>query len=407
MCSHVLRGQARSSLPGVADPVTVARVRAIVIGAGIGGLSAANAVRRAGIDVAVFERMPELKEVGSGLTLWVNAMRGLAKFDAEAPIRARGAEVHSIENRRADGHAYKTLPIAKIAEKYGTHSVSIHRGELQSGLAELLPDGVVHVNSQCTGFEQDATGVTVRFADGREERADVLIGADGIGSIVRTQLFGKPEPRYSGYTCWRSAVHIDHPRLEPTVYTQLYGRGSNFGIFPIGDGYWSWYGTRMTEAGGGAGGTGAVWKQQALEQFRDWYETVPAVIEATDEQAFVRQDISDLKPIQEWGKGRVALLGDAAHATTPALGQGGCMAIEDSVVLARELSSNGDVGAALRRYVEARRDRANGIVRTARRQGYLYHGPNMLVGAVRTMVLGAAPIAIAMRVVDGLMGYEA
>lgn len=386
-------------------------MRAIVVGAGIGGLSAAVALRARGVDVTVYERMPELREVGSGLTLWVNAMRSLDKFNAKEKIRARGAEVHSIENRRADGHAYKTLPIAEIGEKYGTHSVSIHRGELQSGLAELLPDGVVQLNAQVTGFEQDAEGVTVRFADGREDRADVLIGADGIGSTIRTQLFGKPQPRYSGYTCWRSAVHIKHPKLEPTVYTQLYGRGSNFGIFPIGDGYWSWYGTKMTDAGGGAGGgaggNGPVWKQQALAQFKDWYETVPAVIEATDETAFVRQDINDLKPIDTWGEGRVVLLGDAAHATTPALGQGGCMAIEDSVVLARELSSTDDVAAALKGYNEARRDRANGIVRSARRQGYLYHGPNALVGAVRTMTLGAAPVAIAMRVVDKLMGYEA
>jgi 2-polyprenyl-6-methoxyphenol hydroxylase-like FAD-dependent oxidoreductase len=382
-------------------------MRAIIVGGGIGGLSAAAALRSKGVDATVYERMPELREVGSGLTLWVNAMRSLEKFDAKEAIGARGAEVHSIENRRADGHAYKTLPIAEIGQKYGTHSVSIHRGELQRGLAELLPGGAVQLNAEFTGFEQDPEGVIARFSDGREDRADLLIGADGIGSQVRTQLFGKPQPRYSGYTCWRSAVQIEHPKLEPTVYTQVYGRGSNFGVFPIGEGFWSWYGTRMTDAGGGAGGNGAVWKQEALDQFKDWYEIVPAVIEATNEDGFVRQDISDLKPIDTWGEGRVFLLGDAAHATTPALGQGGCMAIEDSVVLARELSSNGDVPAALRRYNEARRDRANGIVRSARRQGYLYHGPNMFVGAVRSMTLGAAPVGIAMRVVDKLMGYEA
>lgn len=384
-----------------------AQLKAIVIGAGIGGLAAANALRRAELDVSVFERMQELREVGSGLTLWVNAMRSLRKFDAEESIRSKGAEVHSIENRRWDGHAYKTLPISRIGEKYGTHSVSIHRGELQRALADMLPDGVVNLGAQFSGFEQDADGVTARFDDGREERADVLVGADGIASTVRTQLFGKPEPRYSGYTCWRSAVKIEHPGLEPTVYTQVYGRGSNFGVFPIGDRYWSWYGTKMTPEGGGTGGDGATWKREALDQFKDWYETVPAVIEATDEKAFVRQDIRDLKPIQTWNEGRVTLLGDAAHATTPALGQGGCMAIEDSVVLARELSAaNGDVPAALQRYVEKRRERANGIVRSARRQGYLYHGPNPLVGAVRTVTL-TGPIGIAMRIVDGLMGYEA
>src|SRR4051794_6071276 len=114
-------------------------MRAIVIGAGIGGLAAANALRRAGVDVAVFERMPELKEVGSGITLWVNAMRSLAKFGAEDAVRARGTEVHCIENRHANGRAYKTLPIADLAEKYGVHSIGIHRAELQRALADLLP----------------------------------------------------------------------------------------------------------------------------------------------------------------------------------------------------------------------------------------------------------------------------
>jgi 2-polyprenyl-6-methoxyphenol hydroxylase-like FAD-dependent oxidoreductase len=337
----------------------------------------------------------------------VNAMRSLRRFGAEDTIRGRGAEVHSIENRRWNGRPFKTLPIGRVGEKYRTHSVSIHRGDLQRSLAELLPDGAaLNLGATCTGFEQDPDGVTVRFDDGREDRADALIGADGIRSTIRTQLFGEPQPRYSGYTCWRSAARIEHPLLEPTVYTQIYGRGSNFGVFPIGENYWSWYGTKMVPAGGSAGGDGATWKREALNQFKDWYESAPAVIEATLEKDFVRQDISDLKPIQTWGEGRVTLLGDAAHATTPALGQGGCMAIEDAVVLARELSANGDVPAALRRYNEARRDRANGIVRSARLQGYIYHGPNALIGVARTMMIGVAPVAIAMRVVDNLMGYE-
>jgi 2-polyprenyl-6-methoxyphenol hydroxylase-like FAD-dependent oxidoreductase len=385
----------------------MAELKAIVVGAGIGGLSAANALSHAGLGVTVYERMSELHEVGSGLTLWVNAMRSLRKFGTEDPIRSRGAEVHSIENRLWNGRPFKTLPIGRIGEKYHSHSVGIHRAELQGALAELLPSDVdLNLGAQCTGFEQDAEGVTVRFADGREDRADALIGADGIRSTIRTQLFGEPQPRYSGYTVWRSAVHIEHPLLEPTVYTQVYGRGSNFGVFPIGENYWSWYGTKMTPEGGAAAGDGATWKREAMNQFKDWYETVPAVLEASPEKDFVRQDISDLKPIQTWGEGRVTLLGDAAHATTPALGQGGCMAIEDSVVLARELSAaNGDVPGALRRYAEKRRDRANGIVRSARRQGYLYHGPNPIVGIVRRITL-TGPVAIAMRIVDGLMGYE-
>ena len=382
-------------------------MRVVVVGAGIGGLSAAHALIRSGADVSVYERMPELREVGSGLTLWVNAMRALEKFGMADPVAAAGAEVHRIENRKWNGGELKALPIARVGEKYGRHSISIHRGALQTTLADALPDGVLHLGVACTGFEQNGGGVHVHFSDGREERADVLVGADGIRSAVRTQLLGAPQPRYSGYTCWRSAAHLEHPLLEPTIYTQLYGRGSNFGIFPIGDGYWSWYGTKMTPPGGSPNASGGEWKREAVAQFANWYPTVPAVIDATDESAFVRQDIYDLKPVQSWGEGRVTLLGDAAHATTPTLGQGGCMAIEDAVVLARSLTQYDDVPAALQQYAAQRRSRANGIVRSARRQGFLYHGANPIVGAVRDVFLGTAPVPIAMRVVDGLMGYEA
>jgi 2-polyprenyl-6-methoxyphenol hydroxylase-like FAD-dependent oxidoreductase len=380
--------------------------KVIVIGAGIGGLAAAHSLLRSGKEVVVFERLRELHEIGSGLTLWVNAMRSLEKIGLADIVRPRGAIVDRIENFRWDGHQFKTLPIRRIEHKYGTPSVSIHRAELQNTLAEALPDGVLRLGSEYTAFEQDGNGVTARFADGHDERADVLVGADGIRSTVRTQLFGAPQPRYSGYTCWRSAARLEHPKLEPELYTQLYGRGSNFGIFPIGDNNWSWYGTKMTAPGGGAGGDRAGWKREATEQFRNWLEPVPAVIEATDEQVFHRQDIYDLAPIETWGEGRVVLLGDAAHATTPTLGQGGCMAIEDSVVLGRVLQAAGDVPAALRSYWEQRRDRANGIVRSARRQGVIYHGATPALGAVRYFML-SGPVPVAMRVVDGLMGYEA
>ena len=158
----------------------------------------------------------------------------------------------------------KHLPIRQIEHKYGMPSVSIHRAELQAGLAEELPAGVLRLGSEFQAFDQDDRGVNVRLADGGEERVALLVGADGIRSTVRTQLFGAPQPRYSGYTCWRSAVHIEHPRLQPEVYTQLYGQASNFGVFPIGDGYWSWYGTKMTPAGGGAGGDGALGSAKRL-----------------------------------------------------------------------------------------------------------------------------------------------
>lgn len=387
--------------------MTVAReMRALIVGAGIGGLSLAHGLLRLGMDVAVFERMPELREVGSGLTLWVNAMRALEKLGVDDGVRARAAVVEVIENRSWRGRHMSTLPIHAVGKKFGADSYSIHRGELQAALASALPDGVVQVGREATALSQDDNRVTLNFKDGSQERGDLLVGADGIYSIVRSQLFGTREPRYSGYTCWRSAAKVEAGLLPPTTYVQLYGPSATFGIFPIGPNYVSWYGTKIAPAGEPAG-DGAQRKRDSLATFGDWYGPVVDVLEATEPREIARQDIYDREPLARWTSGRVTLLGDAAHATTPALGQGGCMAIEDAVVLSRELSLGGDVTASMRRYESKRRKRTYGIVAQARRHGAFYHGRIPVLAFVRDLFLRSAPVPIAMREVEKLMGYEA
>lgn len=380
-------------------------VDAVVIGGGIGGLSTAIALRRIGMEVSVFERMPRLTEVGSGLTLWTNAMRALDRIGVGDVIAARGGRVDDLENRLEDGDLLSTLPVSEIAERYGRPGYGLARPELQEGLASVLPPDSIHLRATCTGYRQDREGVTALFADGGEVRADVLIGADGIGSAVRKQMLGDEPPRYAGYTCWRSAAKVDHELLHPTTYIQLYGRGSNFGIFPVGPGMWSWYGTHMT----GPTTTmtkGPEMQREALDQFRCWYTPVSVVIEATAPEACVRQDIYDRKPVARYVDGRVGLLGDAAHPTTPTLGQGGCMAIEDAVAVAKELAMGGDIAYALRRYNDNRRERTSSIVNSAWRQGQLYHGKGAVTSTVRNLMFGKAPVSAAMRVVDKLMRYE-
>ena len=382
-------------------------LRATVVGAGIGGLSAAIALRNAGAEVTVHEKLAELREVGSGLTLWVNAMRALGIMGVAEPVRERGSVLEAIDNVRADGRVFKSLPIAQLAQKRGHPSVSIHRAVLQETLAEALPDGVLKLSSECTSVEQDAGGATVKFADGSEEQADLVVAADGIRTTIGRELAGELPLRYSGYTCWRSAVEMDHPLLDPKRYVQLYGTKSTFGIFAIGEGRWSWYGTSFAPQGGGEGGDGARWKEEALRAFHGWPDPVQAVIETTPEAAFIRQDIFDREPIDSWVSGRVALLGDAAHATTPTLGQGGCMAIEDALVLGRSVERENDVSVAAKSYERDRVDRANGIVRQAWRHGKLYHGVNATRRLIRDRFILSAPVPIAMREVEKLMGYEA
>jgi 2-polyprenyl-6-methoxyphenol hydroxylase-like FAD-dependent oxidoreductase len=277
---------------------------------------------------------------------------------------------------------------------------------LQATLAGALDDGVLQLGAKCTGFAFDGDGVRVQFDDGREERADVLVGADGIRSTIHRQLRGEPQVRYSGYFCWRSSAYLEHPQLTAGRYVQLYATNSNFGIFPIGPDRWAWYGTQVGPSVAGQGADPERWKREALDRFSDWWPPVSAVIEATPVAEMACHDISDRVPIEGWTRGPVVLLGDAAHPTTPTLGQGGCMAIEDALVLARSLEGEEDIASGLRRFEQQRVKHTSRVVRKAWRHGRIYHGVNLPLRAVRDLFILRAPERIAMREVDKLIGYE-
>lgn len=285
-------------------------MKAIVIGGGIGGLTAAIALRRVGVEAVVFERAAEMREIGAGVSIWTNAVKALAKIGLADAVRAGGREGIS----------------GALEERFGPNVLTTRPG-IQQTLLSALPQDAVRLDAECAGFRQDDSGVTALFADGSEERGDLLVGADGLYSAVRAGLFDDGPPRYAGFTAWRGMTRVES--VPENTSFEAWGRGGLFGVAPLGGGDFYWFATKNAPEGEGDAPAGR--KAELLERFGSWAEPVPAVIRAADEGEILRHDVYDRDPPARWGVGRVTLLGDAAHPMTPNLGQGACQAIEDAV----------------------------------------------------------------------------
>jgi 2-polyprenyl-6-methoxyphenol hydroxylase-like FAD-dependent oxidoreductase len=341
-------------------------MRALVVGGGIGGLTTAIAMRRAGIDAVVFERAADVQKVqlGGGIHIWHNGMRGLQEAGVADQVEALGGRAAAVERAEfstAKGKTLATWPIAQLEREVGAPTIGVVRPELHAVLLRALDDSALHLGAACTGFEDGADGVTARFDDGSEERGDVLIGADGMRSVVRAQLRGAEEPHFAGYASWQSFAEFDDERAPVGVFRVIFGRGARFLHYRVGPTRVYWEGIFATAPGRQDPEGGR--KRAVLERFSGWREPVEAIVRATEEGAITRADIYDRPAVKEWGRGRVTLLGDAAHAMTNALGQGANQAIEDAIVLTNCLVDAADPVAALREYERRRIARTAKIVK--------------------------------------------
>lgn len=347
---------------------------ALIIGGGIGGLAAAVALRKVGIDATVFERAPEIREVGAGLSLWSNAVKALRRLGLEERVVALGSVIERVRTVTANGEMLSETDIGALSRCCGAPSICAHRADLQRTLADAIEPAQLRTGRTCVGVEQDGTSVSVRFDGSPAERGAFLIGADGIHSVVRDQLFGKSAPRYAGYTAWRGIAHFQHADLPDGLSFFALGRGTQIGLFHCGPGRVYWFVTKNAPAGSLV--PAGQHKKELLNTFKDWLPLVPAVIEATEEAAIFQNDIIDRPPTWPWGNGRVTLLGDAIHATTPNLGQGACQALEDAVVLADSMRHASTIEAGLRAYEQRRRERTAMVTKQSWSLGKVFQFQN-------------------------------
>jgi 2-polyprenyl-6-methoxyphenol hydroxylase-like FAD-dependent oxidoreductase len=357
----------------------------MIIGAGIGGLTAAVALQRAGREAVVYERMDSLKEFGAGFTMNSNAVTAIREVGLDKKVEEAGAELKRFVHHTRAGRVIAEWPTEQISINVGAPIIGISRPGVQRILVEALGDAVeIKFGHEFVGLEQDGSGVTARFANGSEERGAVLVGADGSKSTVRP-IFDQTPRRYSGYTTWlASAEFTDFPEA---THAQWYGPKTILGAHPIGGGRTYWYAGWSTSPDG----TDADSKQAVLDLFGDWAPPLPELLRATDPRDLNRTDIYDLPRRESWGRGRATLLGDAAHSMVPALGQGACQAVEDAIVLGRLLGEAEDDQAALKAYEAKRIARTAPIVKRARMQGKLMQGDNAVMSVVRSGFFRFAP----------------
>ena len=334
-------------------------MRAIVIGAGIGGLAAAVALRRIGVEARVLERATSIREVGAGLSIWSNAVNALRELDLEDEVKAAGSLIQHNFLQTAKGRFIAKTELVKLSRLAGADCLCIHRGVLQKALLDALPVDSVRTGALCVGFE----GSAAVLENGERVEGDLLVGADGISSVIRGGLHGRETTRYAGYTCWR-AIRDDIAGLLPANSALLaIGAGSQFGVWPCGPGKIYWFLTKNAPRGT------TQTKAAALEVCRNWAAPVPEIVAGTSESAVLQNDIVDRPPLRWWGLGAVTLLGDAAHPTTPNLGQGACQALEDAVVLAHCLGETRSIEASLRKYEQMRLRRTTEIVQQSWQTG--------------------------------------
>jgi salicylate hydroxylase len=355
--------------------------KVLIVGAGLGGLSAASCLMQAGFDVEIYEQARVLSEVGAGIQLSANAMHVMRYLGLDEAIINLGVRPGAFVFRLHDtGEIIQQFPLSEEHERqHGAPYIQIHRADLHDLLAEnarkLKPD-VIRLNKQAVGFSEEADGVELNLRDGTTTHGDILVGADGLKSIIARQIVGQISASYTGDAAWRITVPIERlpNNFIDQVMSVFMGPGGHAVCYYVRAGkILNFVGIVETDDVSEESWTMKFPWEQLKDDYRGWHSTIQFIIDAADKDKCYRWSLHNRLPIRNWSTRRVTILGDAAHATLPYLAQGAAMAIEDGAVLARAIRQTATVPEALDLYQRNRVDRTARVVEQSTQNRALFH----------------------------------
>ncbi len=357
-----------------------------IVGAGIGGLTAAIALKQKGFEVELFEHTPEFKNAGSGINLASNAMQVYQKLGLHDAILSRAHHTRSMNLRSKNMDYLAQVNLEKLETEFGVKGVAIHRATLHQILLDHLEDTPIHLNKKLKCLQQSDSGVRLEFADGSIHNAGTVIGADGIHSAVRKSVLGDSPLRDARQLCWRGISTAPIDKYDGEL-NEIWGQGNRFGFVRIARDKIYWYAlvnkSRYADP-----------KINLTQVFADYHPTVLALLKDTPQEHIICSEIWDLKPIKKWHKQHVCLLGDAAHATTPNMGQGACQAIESALALSICLQEENNTELAFGRYEKMRMEKAHHVVHSSWRVGKMAHWNNPISASLRNLALKITPESV-------------
>jgi 2-polyprenyl-6-methoxyphenol hydroxylase-like FAD-dependent oxidoreductase len=377
-------------------------MKLVILGGGIAGLTAAIALKRIGVQAFVYEAAPQIRAVGAGLVLAANAIKAFKKLGIDQAVMAEGRLLDAFSIKDERGSIITQTNSLASSEKYGADNFTIHRANLHRVLMSFLSPEEVQTNKCCINFERKQDKILLQFSDGSSGIADYLIAADGIHSAVRHKLQPGAKVRYAGYTCWRSV--IANPSRDLNETTETWGSQGRFGIAPLAHDQLYWFACMKARPNDARLQHFTV--KDLLSQFGRYHDPIPDILRRTKNEDLIWNDIADLAPLPRYAFGNILLIGDAAHATTPNMGQGACQAIEDAVILADEIERDASIPDAFRAFEMRRMARTHYVVRQSRLLGNIAQVQNKYVGAFRNALLRALPASVQEQQMDKILQVD-